>query len=503
MCNLELEHMGVDKPECQFTNMRDFLKPHIKEQVEQATTWQRKMSLIMSEPLLPEAHCRVHRRLCRVRRATCTTAGTPCVHHSRYGQLAKLDGEHSDIRIIWCRQRMDLREPWFIHENVAGQDDGLVKQLTGEIYSVEELTISPTRVGWKSKRTRLFQVGEAHAIVHRWPSNLFAEWQFIDQIVKDLFDRNATFSMDEYWIGTEQELEDERSWAANRTKVIVCNQAEQTITAINQRKPINQQEAAQARRASKERRASSRYARWTCLSCLLWLIEWLSLIAGSACLLCLIAEVRQRWGEPQFAYLRTEFPDDTPDSFAGSLLPTERAWIKQHYDKITDVTKRGQPIECSPDGDLATLIAGNGLLWHPGLGRWLVLQELWTSMGFPISFEDQRIANITCQFSRGLAANPKRSFASQRRQVGNTMHVNVMGALHMSLWFRRPNAITGGCTPCLQRQPDSASSVVQDSRVKRRRSRSASKGHQKRPSVSRSDLAWAWEETFRAILYSE
>ena len=60
--------------------------------------------------------------------------------------------------------------------------------------------------------------------------------------------------------------------------------------------------------------------------------------------------------------------------------------------------------------------------------RWFTPRELLTAQGFPISPEFQKIFHgATSQFTRGVPAPASRSRSSVAKQIGNGVHLGVMG----------------------------------------------------------------------------
>ena len=86
-----------------------------------------------------------------------------------------------------------------------------------------------------------------------------------------------------------------------------------------------------------------------------------------------------------------------------------------------------------------TLTANIGNFYSPVHKRVWTCSELWTAMGFPVAPETIDAACCSAsQFARHLPVPPTRSIKAQRRQVGNTMHVNVMGAFQFILLCKFP-----------------------------------------------------------------
>ena len=110
----------------------------------------------------------------------------------------------------------------------------------------------------------------------------------------------------------------------------------------------------------------------------------------------------------------------------------------------------GQNLDVKPqrscdNGSLHTLTKAGGIIMLPrsmaadNNPRWLCPSELFTSLGFPVKADAQANAgNVMCCFSQGHPAPPQRSSNSLRSQAGNTIHVNVIGALVSVLLLKLP-----------------------------------------------------------------
>ena len=65
-------------------------------------------------------------------------------------------------------------------------------------------------------------------------------------------------------------------------------------------------------------------------------------------------------------------------------------------------------------------------------------QELWTSMGFLVFYDAQRACGgAMCLFARGQPV-PSARTASQRAQVGNCIHINMIGAVSIATLLKLP-----------------------------------------------------------------
>ena len=76
---------------------------------------------ILHAELKREVWCVKCQRVCTLQRAHLQVAGTPCVHDSRYGTRKRTGGEHSWVFWTFVRQRMVMKEPFWIAENVQEQ----------------------------------------------------------------------------------------------------------------------------------------------------------------------------------------------------------------------------------------------------------------------------------------------------------------------------------------------------------------------------------------------
>ena len=96
---------------------------------------------------------------------------------------------------------------------------------------------------------------------------------------------------------------------------------------------------------------------------------------------------------------------------------------------------------CTRRGKLHTLIKGGGVTWCFQRGMWMTASELWIAQGFPVSEAIVQATGVQCQFSscRSQSAPAVRTRSSQISQIGNTMHVNVMGSLMMLILLRLPS----------------------------------------------------------------
>lgn len=78
-----------------------------------------------------------------------------------------------------------------------------------------------------------------------------------------------------------------------------------------------------------------------------------------------------------------------------------------------------------------------GLCWDTKLKRWHHVNKHFVGMGGPTDERLVQIAGETCQVSRHMLAPPGRTRRSSANQLGNAMHVGVIGPLVMAvnMWW--------------------------------------------------------------------
>ena len=141
---------------------------------------------------------------------------------------------------------------------------------------------------------------------------------------------------------------------------------------------------------------------------------------------------------------------DALDTGLGSITKAER-WRYSRYATLYpgEACDVNQDPDARPyttyDGKLMTLISNIGLVMLPQHlfeefgNRWITNKELFTAMGFAITRAHVEAADgTTNQFSEGVAKPSSRTHRSQSEEVGNTMHVNVIGALHLAVFLKFP-----------------------------------------------------------------
>ena len=106
------------------------------------------------------------------------------------------------------------------------------------------------------------------------------------------------------------------------------------------------------------------------------------------------------------------------------LYPGEACDLGQNPDKKA---------VCTSGRRLHTLTRSTWLVMDRKSDRWMTAQELLTSQGWPISAERVKAAGTSCIYIRcnNKYAPPRRTFRSMRNQVGNAIHINMIGSVTM------------------------------------------------------------------------
>jgi hypothetical protein len=155
-------------PDAVFGDYLDFLQPHVRKELAALpiNDVDGKRSLIMGSPILRSVHCVRHGRNMPVTRADLHIAGTPCVHDSNFGSRDRLAGKHAFVLMIFCRQRLCLKEPMWVSENVRGQSLTELRRNLGHLYDIEGngVLTDPEAEGWKVGRKRRMAIGTLRAL---------------------------------------------------------------------------------------------------------------------------------------------------------------------------------------------------------------------------------------------------------------------------------------------------------------------------------------------------
>jgi hypothetical protein len=146
--------------------------------------------------------------------------------------------------------------------------------------------------------------------------------------------------------------------------------------------------------------------------------------------------------------------DISPAAFLAATRAIERQRLQEYASvrpgQACDLFQNPQTRPISTRrGHLMTITANIGMLWSRPHGRWFATPELLCAMGFPCTVElVAACAGTQCCFSPGVDPPPSRSIKSLRRQVGNSMHVNMIGAFQSVLLFALPMLGDRKCDRC-------------------------------------------------------
>jgi len=156
----------------------------------------------------------------------------------------------------------------------------------------------------------------------------------------------------------------------------------------------------------------------------------------------------------------------------GCLTTSER----KRYERYKELFP-GQAVDVSNDPNvrpiyskgsrLQTLLANQGLTMSPKHDRWLVCSELLTTMGFPITTDAVKMCGTACEFSRSLEPSSLRTRASCAKQVGNSMHINSIGAVHFSVAMKLVPLGLGCKVPTVSTRSASTSDKSQPSKFRK------------------------------------
>jgi len=210
------------QPNRVFRNQSEFINPDVWEKLQSIdlNKAEERAALIMNSASRGVAYCVKARSLCPVQRADLHIGGTPCVHDSKFGKREKGNGRHAWVTISFLRQRRDLREPYFIVENVGEQGDALHKRYLADLYEIERVLLCPSKQGWKSKRKQQYVVGKLLALNISIP-RLFADLSMpFTDFISNIFSRQCNYNYDAYCISITEEIEVDLNWARNRTATI-------------------------------------------------------------------------------------------------------------------------------------------------------------------------------------------------------------------------------------------------------------------------------------------
>ena len=110
---------------------------------------------------VPRAPCVSHKLPCQVPRPDLDISGSPCTPWSRMVGGTHLRRQHPLVAtlVAWCRATRALGVPLALHENVVGFDKDILTERLGRHYTIHEVRVSPSDVGFSFlRRPRLYYV---------------------------------------------------------------------------------------------------------------------------------------------------------------------------------------------------------------------------------------------------------------------------------------------------------------------------------------------------------
>lgn len=150
-----------DCPKHLYTDIMEFLPRRVRKFVERSSTSTReaKTAILTCTPL-GSAWCQKHGQVCVATICDVEIAGTPCQDHSGLNlHRQNFEGGRAVFYWAWVVLRRTRREKAWIHENVPQFGLENLRQDLGDLYIIIRIVLSPTALGWASKRRRQFCVG--------------------------------------------------------------------------------------------------------------------------------------------------------------------------------------------------------------------------------------------------------------------------------------------------------------------------------------------------------
>ena len=258
--------------------------------------------------------------------------------------------------------------------------------MLGDLYLVESFILCPTTLGWPSRRRRLFVVGTLRALsvnaIRELGTGLEACTDNLERTVEMLCARSNTYAPGEYCVVRDAQLQLEHRRAGNRDKV--------------QKRHTQQQ-----------------------------------------------ADPFQTDAPNSWEYVLNPYERNALDAFT-------RRWHGDAWDLQTNQSCGKRISKSKLKGPLHTVVKGVGLLWvsslHPP--RYMLSSELAASMGFPVLRSWADAAGVPCLWTcddddgaenASLVGSTERA---TKHQVGNSMHVNAIGAVILAMCIRNAHAFS-------------------------------------------------------------
>ena len=365
-CRYELQMMPCYKEACWYSDMRDFMKPTLRQRLTADVgrmTYPDVFACMMhAKALKTSAPCLRHGKSCVAMRAAVHVAGCPCVAWSQFGNRGGCSGESLVVFMTWVVQRRHVQENGILTENVEGMTPALWKGLFGDLYVIDMCVIDSRSLGQLQKRVRRL-VWMRHKRTVVMPPNAPVTCRdtltMSFEVFVALFHRevdNNSVSWKDLFRADDDELETE----------FKCEQARHHM-----------------------------HETWD--------------VPGNT-----FEQALCEWDSRNLQIYKVTNPDSIVQlNQSATAMP---------------LTNNGAPW-------LQTVISNCGCLWSTHHGRWLTLDELLVTQGFAV-YDDLLLYDEDYSWChrRSDFQYPARSASHVRRQVGNTMHVAVMGISFLH-WF--------------------------------------------------------------------
>jgi site-specific DNA-cytosine methylase len=136
-----------------FNDMLEALPRETRQQLKRDAMTKREMIDLMLKSSCLTLWCLKHGKACRVERADLHIAGSPCIGHSKIGRRCEFSDEGFEIFYAWCSQRLQVGEPFIIHESVQqfGTSD-LAEALSRRYVLIGRFVLNPVDFGCPSHR---------------------------------------------------------------------------------------------------------------------------------------------------------------------------------------------------------------------------------------------------------------------------------------------------------------------------------------------------------------
>ena len=366
------------------------------------------------------AWCFRHGEYCKLTPCDFHAAGSPCVDASVLGTQTFMAGPCAALFWAWAALVRTLLFKIVLHENVPQFGDQPLRQVLGTLYIVVRLLVSPTDLGWPAKRPRQVCILILRTFLdERFRAASLTESQILGELdfhtaFRALFYKSCGFTFKGFRVSSPSEVELTLAVLAARTAV-ARNPGSRFCFLTD----------------AEERRVDL-YAKTV----------WVPMVPEL--LGCGFRDYKTTVGMGALRGNRgwAGGPHDEHHNFqfgGGARSPIQSGTIAS----VRIPAARGQACDLhhrpparavfSKGGSLFCLVKNCNLVFDLELNRPWTSTELLTAMGIPVVKKHCELAGIECAFSEPWTAAhglpTARTLRSCTAQLGNAMHVSVMGAL--------------------------------------------------------------------------